>query len=94
MHYTRARRSVYLKLSDSSHIIPQEHEYASTWDILRNYCDISTTTIDNMDDIIDHPSNGILLGMDPHTAFDDFDWCLLPDKEARRTSLKSFTQLF
>jgi HNH endonuclease len=32
---------------------------------------------------MDDPSNVFLLGYDLHVAFDEFDWCLLPDKDAR-----------
>jgi len=46
----------------------------ATWDILRHYADLSEDTIRDLENIIDSPSNGILLQTEMHDGFDDFEW--------------------
>ncbi|KAF8326936.1 hypothetical protein F5887DRAFT_1084097 [Amanita rubescens] len=47
----------------------------ATWDILRHYADLSEDTIRDLENIIDSPSNGILLQTEMHDGFDNFEWC-------------------
>jgi hypothetical protein len=48
----------------------------TTFDILRNYSNLSEKALKELEDNIDDPSNGFLLGADVHTGFDRFKWCL------------------
>jgi hypothetical protein len=57
------------------------HQYYSavtTFDILRNYANLSQETISDLEDVIDDPSNGFLLELNAHVGFDRFQWCLQP----------------
>ena len=44
----------------------------TTFDILRNFASLSPEAIQELEDNIDDPLNGILLGMDAHNGFDRF----------------------
>ncbi|KAF8341900.1 hypothetical protein F5887DRAFT_1217118 [Amanita rubescens] len=46
----------------------------ATWDILRHYADLSEDTILGLENIVDSPSNGILLQTEMHDEFDNFQW--------------------
>jgi hypothetical protein len=62
-----------------SDLIPSKYQSAvTTFDILRNYADISETTLMNLTNLIDDASNGLLLETNAHTGFDRFGWCLQP----------------
>jgi hypothetical protein len=64
---------------DLLNLIPSEYQSAvTTIDILRNYADISETTLTNLTNLIDDASNGLLLQSDAHNSFDKFAWCLQP----------------
>ena len=62
-----------------SNLIPFEYQSSvTTFDILRNYADISEMTLKNLTNLIDDASNGFLLQSDAHNGFDRFAWCLQP----------------
>ncbi|KAG0704677.1 hypothetical protein DFH29DRAFT_1036801 [Suillus ampliporus] len=48
------------------------HSAAATWDIIRHYSGLSEETIQNMESLMDDPSNGMMLEYYTHTAFDEF----------------------
>ena len=47
-----------------------------TFDILRNYADLPINSIEDIEQVIDAPSNGIALQSDAHKGFDKFKWSL------------------
>ena len=47
-----------------------------TFDILRNYAQLPVETIEHIDDLIDDPSNGMLLEKNAHEGFDRCQWYL------------------
>ena len=44
-----------------------------TWDILWHYADLSEEIIHGLKNIVDLPTNGILLEASMHDAFNDFE---------------------
>ena len=44
------------------------------WDIIHQYANIS---VDNLENSLDSPENGILLQTEMHRAFEHFEWCLV-----------------
>jgi hypothetical protein len=46
-----------------------------TWDIIRQYS--NTISVDDLEDSLDSPENGILLQIEMHRAFEHFEWCLV-----------------
>ncbi len=46
----------------------------STWDILQHYVDLSKAQIEDLENTIDSPSNGMLLDVGMHMDFDKFRW--------------------
>ncbi len=50
----------------------------TTFDILANYTRLSMTTFEDFQDHLDDPSNGMMLELQAHKAYDDFFWCLKP----------------
>jgi hypothetical protein len=50
----------------------------ATWDILRQYVDLSDEFIRGLQDTVDSPSNGILLDIGMHKRFNDFAWYFEP----------------
>ncbi|KAG0704680.1 hypothetical protein DFH29DRAFT_358899 [Suillus ampliporus] len=50
----------------------QTHAAAATWDIIRYYSGLSEETIQNMESLVDDPSNGMMLEYCIHTPFDKF----------------------
>lgn len=54
----------------------------STWDMIKNYGDISDAEMAHMDTLIDDSSNGITLDPNAHGAFDNFKWTLVAETVA------------
>jgi hypothetical protein len=50
----------------------------STWNILQHYVDLSDEMIEDLENTIDSPSNGMLLQIEIHAAFDKFAWFFEP----------------
>ena len=50
----------------------------TTFDILANYTRLPMTTFEDLQDHLDDPSNGMMLEIQAHKAYDDFFWCLKP----------------
>ena len=50
----------------------------STWDILQHYADLSKAEIEDLENTIDSPSNGMLLQLEMHSDFDKFMWYFEP----------------
>ena len=50
----------------------------TTFDILANYTRLPMMTFEDLQDHLDDPSNGIMLEIQAHKAYDDFFWCLKP----------------
>jgi hypothetical protein len=50
----------------------------STWDILRHYGAFSDEIVQNLDDLIESPENGITLSLSAHHTFDNYRWCFVP----------------
>jgi hypothetical protein len=48
--------------------------YPLLWDIIHHYANIS---VDNLENSIDSPENGLLLEIGMHRAFERFEWCLV-----------------
>ena len=48
--------------------------FPQTWDIIRQYANIS---VDDLENSLDSPENGILLEISMHRAFEHFEWCLV-----------------
>ncbi|KAG2346359.1 hypothetical protein BDR05DRAFT_959207 [Suillus weaverae] len=46
------------------------HTAAATWNIIRHYSGMSEETIQNMERLLDDPSNGMMLAHDIHDVFD------------------------
>ncbi|KAG1795993.1 uncharacterized protein HD556DRAFT_1471324 [Suillus plorans] len=46
------------------------HTAAATWNIIRHYSGLSEETIDNMERLVDDPSNGMMLEWNTHDNFD------------------------
>lgn len=46
------------------------HTAAATWNIIRHYSGMPEETIQNMERLVDDPSNGMMLGRDIHDIFD------------------------
>jgi hypothetical protein len=46
----------------------------STWNILRHYADLTDAQINNLENTIDSPSNGMLLEIAMHQEFNKFSW--------------------
>ena len=44
------------------------------WDIIHHYANIS---VDDLENSLDSPENGILLQIEMHRTFERFDWCLI-----------------
>ena len=44
-----------------------------TWDILQHYADLSEEIIHGLKNVVDLPTNGILLEASMHDAFNDFE---------------------
>jgi len=52
----------------------QRVSHPSTWDILQHYVDLSKVQIEDLENVIDSPSNGMLLDIGMHVGFDKLDW--------------------
>jgi len=50
----------------------------TSFDILVNFTGLPVTTLEELHEILDDPSNGMLLGSDAYQSFDQFCWCLKP----------------
>lgn len=48
----------------------QAHTAAATWNIIRHYSGLSEETIQNMEWLVDDPSNGMMLEWNIHDNFD------------------------
>jgi hypothetical protein len=46
--------------------------------ILCHYADMSEEMIEDLENVIDSPSNGILMAVEMHTRFDQFAWYFEP----------------
>jgi len=62
----------------------------TTFDILRNYANLSQETISDLEDVIDDPSNGFLLELNAHVGFDRFQWCLQPTEVDDKYTIKIY----
>ena len=54
-----------------------QHVYISrpsTWDILQHYVDLPKAQIEDLENAIDSPSNGMLIDIGMHICFDNFQW--------------------
>jgi hypothetical protein len=52
----------------------QYNSAVTAFDILRNYASLSEKSLQDLEDNIDDPANGVLLGSDAHNGFDKFKW--------------------
>ncbi|KAG1747728.1 uncharacterized protein EDB91DRAFT_1114510 [Suillus paluster] len=50
--------------------LERPHTAAATWNIIRHYSGMSEETIQDMERLVDDPSNGMMLQGDVHTVFD------------------------
>ncbi|KAG1747795.1 uncharacterized protein EDB91DRAFT_1114873 [Suillus paluster] len=50
--------------------LERPHTAAATWNIIRHYSGMSKETIQDMERLVDDPSNGMMLQGDVHTVFD------------------------
>ncbi len=57
----------------------------TTLDILANYTRLPMTTFEDLQDHLDDPSNGIMLEIGAHKAYDHFFWCLKPTLDVSNT---------
>jgi hypothetical protein len=57
----------------------------TTFDILVKFTQLSAETLEELHDQLDSPSNGMILEMNAHKAFDKFWWCL------KQTEVSSMT---
>ncbi|KAA1470031.1 hypothetical protein DENSPDRAFT_835743 [Dentipellis sp. KUC8613] len=99
--HIRSREGSHLKL-DASHIFKhsvavlrprasgenRQHGLYVTYDILKHYCQLDDSFAENMKSQIDDPSNGMLLGKDLHSAFDDFAFCFVAHENANTYKIK------
>jgi len=58
-----------------------------TWDIIRQYANIS---VDDLENSLDSPENGILLQIEMHRAFERFKWCLVATEQQDEYTVKWF----
>lgn len=61
----------------------------NTFDIIRNYSNMSEGELENLTADIDKPQNGFLLQHDSHLSFDNFYWCLHPADNGREVGNSS-----
>ncbi|KAG1779931.1 hypothetical protein EV702DRAFT_1083256 [Suillus placidus] len=59
-----------LKRDVGAFTMDRAHTAAATWDIIRHYSGMSEETIQNMERLVDDPSNGMMLAHDIHNVFD------------------------
>ncbi|KAF8342439.1 hypothetical protein F5887DRAFT_357699 [Amanita rubescens] len=85
-HILRRATAVFGSGRDNSSYISA----TSTFDILRNYASLSEQVINNLKDVIDAPSNAILLAPQVHHGWDIFKWCLKPTETPNKYIVKSF----
>ncbi len=62
----------------------------TTLDILANYTRLPMTTFEDLQDHLDDPSNGMMLEMGAHKAYDHFFWCLKPTLDVSNTGALIF----
>jgi hypothetical protein len=70
------------------------HQYRSTvttFDILRNFANLSQQALRDLEDVIDDPSNGFLLDRNSYDGFDNFQWCLQETEVRANQSRSSLT---
>ncbi|KAF8157155.1 hypothetical protein B0H34DRAFT_798460 [Crassisporium funariophilum] len=60
----------------SSHTSQSFKSAAITFDILVNFTGLLVKNLEELSDLIDHPTNGMLLQLDAHHGFDKFKWYL------------------
>ncbi|KAF5378191.1 hypothetical protein D9615_007500 [Tricholomella constricta] len=62
----------------------------TTFDILRNFASLSSEAVQELENNIDDPSNGILLTSHAHSGFDRFAWCLQETETQDRYKVKVY----
>ncbi|KAF5378070.1 hypothetical protein D9615_007499 [Tricholomella constricta] len=66
----------------------------TTFDILRNYASLSPEAIQELEDNIEDPYNGILLAVDPRYGFERFQWCLQETETRDRYKVKIYGRVY
>ncbi|KAG2367586.1 hypothetical protein BDR07DRAFT_1393000 [Suillus spraguei] len=64
------------------------HTAAATWNIIRHYSGMSEETIQNMERLVDDPSNGMMLQHDIHDIFDKLKVYLEPTERENEYTVK------
>jgi len=65
--------------------ITRSQSYPTTWDIIHHYANIR---VDNLEDSLDSPENGILLQIEMHRAFEHFKWCFVATEQPNEYRVK------
>ena len=69
----------------------QHRAACPTFDILRNYAQLPIETIEHIDELVDDPSNGMLLEANAHTGFDKGRWYLQKTDVCHKRFVRAFT---
>ncbi|KAJ8463371.1 hypothetical protein ONZ51_g10297 [Trametes cubensis] len=56
----------------------------ATFDILKHYCELDDSLLEELSQEVDQPHNAILLKHDVHDAFNQLYWCLKPTETPQR----------
>ncbi|KAG2365722.1 hypothetical protein BDR07DRAFT_609938 [Suillus spraguei] len=77
-----------LKRAVGAFTMDRAHTTAATWNIIRHYSGMSEETIQNMERIVDDPSNGMMLQHDIHDIFDKLKVYLEPTERENEYTVK------
>ncbi|RDB17756.1 hypothetical protein Hypma_001070 [Hypsizygus marmoreus] len=64
----------------------------TTWDILRNFAQLTPANVEDLGKLIDAPPNGFLLQHDALNGFDRFAWCLEKTEVENRYTVNIFDE--